>query len=476
MSRPFDEARYRVLLEGLEVSEISLSVLENGATIGAEYYAPEFLRPYNQLAQSRLPLQPLKQICALLTDGDHGSAEYADEGVPFVLSEAVNEGWINRSACRSITAEHAASLPRSTLVEGDVLVSKTGVYFGKSAVVPKELAGANTIAHVGVLRLKASHDPYFVSTFLNSRYGYTQLRRRGIKATRPEIKLIEFADVCVPTVSRALSQKIREVIVLADKVRARGGACIAAAELALLAGLGLDKRRPDDPLACTSTSRNAFDAGRLDAEYFAPRVSDLLQRLRRDGSTIGGVAPPRHERFVPGSEGKFQYIEIGGVGADGTARAETVMQDEAPSRATWRVRSGDVITSMVRPVRRLSALVPPAQDGCVCSSGFVVLQPVAITTEVLLTYLRLPPICELMDLHTSASLYPAISEADLLALPVPRIDATTQAAVAAAVRTAQASRLRAATLLGAAKRAVEIAIEDSERSALAWLADALRLP
>ena len=76
---------------------------------------------------------------------------------------------------------------------------------------------------------------------------------------------------------------------------------------------------------------------------------------------------------------------------------------------------------------------------------------------VLLAYLRLPPVCELMDLHTSASLYPAIAEANLLALPFPRIDASVQTRIVANVRAAQASRQRAADLLDAAKRAVEIA-------------------
>lgn len=121
------------------------------------------------------------------------------------------------------------------------------------------------------------------------------------------------------------------------------------------------------------------------------------------------------------------------------------------------------------PIRRLSALIAPEQDGHVCSSGFVVLQPVVVPAEVLLTYLRLPPVCELLDLHTSASLYPAISEADLLAMPIPRIDAETQSQVEANVRAAQASRQRAAQLLDAARRAVEIAIEESEAAALAWM-------
>lgn len=125
---------------------------------------------------------------------------------------------------------------------------------------------------------------------------------------------------------------------------------------------------------------------------------------------------------------------------------------------------------MVRPIRRLSALIAPEQDGSVCSSGFVVLEPQAVAPEVLLAYLRLPPVCELMNLHTSASLYPAIAEADLLALPFPRIDASVQAQIVANVRAAQACHQRAAELLDATKRAVELAIEDSEAAALQHLA------
>jgi hypothetical protein len=128
-----------------------------------------------------------------------------------------------------------------------------------------------------------------------------------------------------------------------------------------------------------------------------------------------------------------------------------------------------VLTSTVRPIRRLTAAVDTAQDGAVCSSGFVVLNPTHISTPTLVTYLRLPLVCELLDLHTSASLYPAISEKDLLALPIPRILQSVQQAVDEEVRAAHTAKQRATQLLDAAKRAVEIAVEDSEAAALKYL-------
>lgn len=129
----------------------------------------------------------------------------------------------------------------------------------------------------------------------------------------------------------------------------------------------------------------------------------------------------------------------------------------------------DIITSTVRPIRRLSAQIDPDQNGYVCSSGFVILEPTGIRPELLLTFLRLPIICELMDLLASASMYPAISEAEILGLPLPSVDDATEKAVVAAVQEGRAARARAHSLLDAAKRAVEIAIEDSEAAALAYL-------
>lgn len=87
-----------------------------------------------------------------------------------------------------------------------------------------------------------------------------------------------------------------------------------------------------------------------------------------------------------------------------------------------------------------------------------------------MTFLRLPAICELMDLYGSASMYPAISEADILGLPVPIIPADVADAVTAAVQSAFTARARSRTLLASAKRAVEIAIEQGEDAALAFLA------
>ncbi|HRN36829.1 MAG TPA: hypothetical protein PLL18_07950, partial [Flavobacteriales bacterium] len=318
------------------------------------------------------------------------------------------------------------------------------------------------------LTTKEPDDRFWLAAFLFCKYGQALQDRLKTNLLVSYIAKGDLYGLPVPHISSSLRDAIKSCFDRCFAEEAHAKAQLRAAETTLLQALGLTNWQPPQPLSYARSHRDVFAAGRLDAEYFAPLVAELLQYLRKGNRKIGDVAPARHERFTPAA-GVFNYIEIGGVRADGTALSETLEQSEAPSRATWHVHGGDIITSTVRPARRLSALIAPEQSGDVCSSGFVVLEPKHIAPEVLLTYLRLPPVCELLDLHTSASLYPTISEQDLLNIPFPNIDAPTAVKVAEAVRAAQAMRQQAAQLLEAAKRAVEIAIEDSESAALAFM-------
>jgi hypothetical protein len=207
----------------------------------------------------------------------------------------------------------------------------------------------------------------------------------------------------------------------------------------------------------------------LDAPSFAPRIKALLKILGRDGRRLGDVGVPRREKFRPQNCVSFNYIEIGDIDGAGSASSTHLSCQEAPSRATQHVLPGDIISSTVRPIRRLTAQISPEQDGYVCSSGFVVIEPRQIAPELLLTFLRLPVICELLDLYASASMYPAITDDDIFDLPFPKIDAEVEEQVVAKIQQAREAKAQAAQHLEVAKRSIEIAIEDSESAALTFL-------
>jgi hypothetical protein len=224
--------------------------------------------------------------------------------------------------------------------------------------------------------------------------------------------------------------------------------------------LGLDKLDLSEGLYSVRRVSEVRESGRADAEYFQPKYQQLMARLGRSGRRIKDVANLASRRFQPQPGKLFQYIEISDLSGDGYLESETLAGEDAPSRAQWIVRVSDIITSTVRPIRRLSALIEPEQDGYVCSSGFAVLQPKGIESELLLVYLRLPIVCEILDLYTTASMYPAISTADLLNIPVtlPEGEAV-QKEIVGKVRASRQARKDAQRLLAAAKAEVERLIE-----------------
>ena len=183
------------------------------------------------------------------------------------------------------------------------------------------------------------------------------------------------------------------------------------------------------------------------------------------------ASPLREDVFTPQPGQPFRYIEIGDLAADGAATSHVVPGEEAPSRATWIVQPGDVITSTVRPIHCLTGLIEPEQAENICSSGFAVLTPKGIPGELLFAYLRLPVICELMDLHTTASMYPAISTTDRMRLPFLLPDDATIKKVKQQITAARAARREAHALLEKAKQAVEVAIEKNEAAGMAVLKD-----
>jgi len=213
-------------------------------------------------------------------------------------------------------------------------------------------------------------------------------------------------------------------------------------------------------------SDSLADGMRLDGEYYSPKYQRILTNLSR-GKVIGDVADLSKRQFTPVAGTPFRYIQIGDVRRDGYAEPEERDGSDAPSRAQWVVKHGDVITSTVRPIRCLTAIIEADQDGCVCSSGFAVLTPRAgaegIEPEVLSTYLRLPVICEILDLHTTASMYPAIAVDRLMRIPIVVPDTKTRKAIVATVQEPVATRRHSRELLEKAKKTVEDLIAGEPR-------------
>lgn len=97
------------------------------------------------------------------------------------------------------------------------------------------------------------------------------------------------------------------------------------------------------------------------------------------------------------------------------------------------------------------------------------LRPHSIEPESLLVFLRAPIVCEILDLHTTASMYPAISTEDLLNIPIMMPSDDARKEIVRKVQQSRQARRESKRLLDLAKRGVEMAIEGDEQTAMDWM-------
>lgn len=468
---PFNEARYKALMDGLDFQEIYKSSLENEFTIGAEYYGKKYveaLATVNKISDKTT----LGKMWILATDGDHGSPDYQESGVLYLLSECVQEGYIEKSKCRYITEEKNRELNRSCLHPGDIVVTKTGVYFGKSAVIPENIPEANTIAHVGKITLKAEHNPYYVSTFLNCKYGYYQLRRRGIKATRPEIKLVEFPDIVVPKFSKKLYLEIETTVRKANKLINEACVTLDISSQILMQVMGIKQNDTKTVnKALVGFSQSFQTTGRLDAEYYQSKYQVYENSIL---SATGGYTFVKSV-FIPikdkcsRSAAAYDYVEIGDIDVGtGSATYNSVNTEDLPDNAKIMTCNADILISKVRPNRGAVAILE--REGLLVSGAFTVLRENGdYPKEVLQALFRTSVYKDWLLRYNVGTSYPVIKDEDVLNMPIPILDDANKKLIVLNAQKAAAFRRKSKQLLEIAKHTVEIAIEEGEATALRWL-------
>lgn len=394
--------------------------------------------------------------------------EYQDEGIPFLRGTNYAGDSINFTDVLRISPEAHQLLHKSEVLPGMVLLSMSGSVGSVAVALNSWEYPINSNQDIAKI-IPSDISPFYLAAFLSSSFGRTQINRLPVGSVQQHIFLWMIERIQIPRFDPNFEAAIASMARTAYETYEAVSWYFSKAEGTLLTDLGLADWTPPEPLSYTARASEAFAAGRLDAQFFAPRIQALLDILSRDGISVGDLVTPRCHKFRPETCERFHYIEIGSIDGTGAAESVQLSSADAPSRAVWHVKPDDIITSTVRPIRRLSAQIAPEQDGYVCSSGFVVIQPHSIAPELLLTYLRLPVICELLDLYASASMYPAINDTHIFTLPIPKIDTTIEAQIVGNMHDAKAAKVQATRLLEAAKRAVEIAIENGEAAAMAFL-------
>lgn len=309
----------------------------------------------------------------------------------------------------------------------DFLVAEIDAKDGGFGIVPPELADAIVSSHYFLFEIDQTQLlPAYLGLFIKTRQFMKQVQAVGstnYSAVRP-YHVLAYTLALPPLIEQArLVAEYNQQAQDARQKRVEAEAVKAGAETYFLQALGLDphtivKKKQGWQFVESQHLMDRWD-------YFATSGSatSALPKAKYALRSLGSVYSFVSRGWVSRKKEvkTFRYIEIASVEPNlGITEAREMMIADAPSRASQTVQTGDLLIATTRPYLKKFAIVEPEFDGCVCSSGFTVIEK---SSEYDLLFLReflfsVYGISQMRDKMTGA-LYPAITDAGLKSIRIP---------------------------------------------------------
>jgi type I restriction enzyme S subunit len=199
-------------LEGLEISILNLSYIKNDESFGrldAEYFGKEFLFKEKEIKSKNY--KNLRDL-ADITDGEHGSPDLDENsGIIYLSGNNIKENTIDFENVRHCSLKLHQKNLRSSVKQGSVLMSIVGSV-GRSSVVYKNVL-ANTDRNVATIKnISIEINPYWLSTFLNSKFVVFQTQRFSTGNVQPLLNLLQIKSIIVPLLSQDFQSQTESLI------------------------------------------------------------------------------------------------------------------------------------------------------------------------------------------------------------------------------------------------------------------------
>lgn len=403
--------------------------------------------------------------------------EFLDSGKPFLVTEDIGDNVIETSRLHYISEEVHLLLHKSHCFKGQVLLTMAGAYLGQAAVFNENFECSSNQAIAKITLKPNSINPYYLSTFLNCRYGQSQIERFRTGTGQPNLNLGLIKTIKVVEPSNHFQGTVDKGVNTALELRREGVNLYEEAQTLLLSELELTDWQPKHQLTFVKNHSDVKQAERIDAEYYQPKYDDIIDIIKGylgGWDRLGNLCEIRRgslieDSFYDPKEGN-PYIR----GADfsgGWLSDDKLVFINPKFRHTneTRVCENDIIFSLIGSVGE-TALVTSEFTGAYISNNTGKIECESPVFSVFLQTLLTSIIGKMyFEKYKTQTAQPKISDKDLHNFVIPLISEEKQTEIQQTVVESFNLRKQSKHLLECAKRAVEIAIEGDEQTAIDYL-------
>lgn len=262
--------------------------------LDAEYYRPIFLDIEARIKRKNWDyLANLSE--SIKSFGAYSlcnQVEYLDKGIPFLRCKDIKNGLIDLSDVLFIDNDTNQLLWKSEVKPKTVLFTMSGTV-GNSAIATEELKfPINSNQDIAKIVTNEKLNPYYFSIFLQSDYGKKQILRLPIGSVQQHIFLWQLKRLIIPLYSNAFQTLIERVFKQSLNSQTKAVAAYSQAQILLLSELGLLDWKPKHRLSYIKNYSDTQQAGRFDAEYFQPKYEEIVAAIKNHAGgwdTLGNL-------------------------------------------------------------------------------------------------------------------------------------------------------------------------------------------
>jgi hypothetical protein len=487
---PFNETKYQELLKGLEITifkknEIISDNIE--FRIDSEYYQKEYLELYKKLDNSTI-LADIVDMSDLSSNASFAKVasiihDNNEKVIPFIRSGNVGDTFINENDLEFISSEAHYNLDKSITKLHDVMMARKGKIGGASIILENQV---NFNCNENVIKLtirdQKKINPFYFTVFFNSKYGKKQVERLATGNVQPWVSIFQIRKLKFKNASETFSKLIQSTIEKASSNINESRSIIEKTSSDLLSLFNLKNWQPNkESITIKKLSNSFLSTGRLDAEFYQPFYDEIEHILKSKGyALLENICSEINYGTVPTSP----YTEDGtGIPyIKGTNFKNTLIESEGLDHITdtdelserFYTKEGDIIISQMGTVGD-TGVVEKHQEGWLFASftirvrikdkknfdpHFVAFYIQHIAKPYYLhRFIAQASVRQNTDLPTIKNLY------------VPKIPIDIQKEISKQIKQSFQLRQDSSKLIDIAKLAVEIAIEQDEKTAMKFIKD-----
>lgn len=471
-----------MLLEGLEISEIALSEVVRSSDdfrLHSEFFSKAFLAGKNYFHSVRTVR--LNRI-AKIADGDH--SKFPDnqiEEVRYLQARDITSNFLEISSNVFVSKKYFSKNQRSFIPSEAILLSIMGTV-GDITITPRNFEPCMCNRALAIVRDIKDVSPQFLFTYLTTKHAFNNIERQKNGGVQQRINLDVLGNIEIPLLSVTFQNKIEQIVILAHDARKNSKSTYAQAEALLLDTLGMANFSPSTERINVKSLKDSFTAtGRLDAEYYQPKYAQMVSQITAQAHARLVELVSIKKSIEPGSdaysddESGLPFLRVADYSKHGLTQPQkrlnaAFVAENHDDLDALKPRKNTILFSKDGSVGEAYCL---REDGDFITSGAVLHLTVRDPDEVLPDYLTLALNSKLVKMQAerdaggSIILHWRVGEIENVVVPL--VDMPTQEKIAAMVQESFSLKAESERLLDVAKCAVEIAIEQDEKTGMAYI-------